>query len=95
MPAGYCRISQEVKEIEIKFSQLIEYNMRNIFSRNHSQNVVDKLVPDFFLKNVLTMDQQSEILYNLFLFYVQVETKVLTSCFCLIKSFFWGLKLVS
>ena len=31
--------------------QLIEYNMRNIFLENHTQNVVGKLVPDLFKKN--------------------------------------------
>ena len=35
----------------MKFGQLIEYNMRNIFLENHTQNVVEKLVPDPFLKN--------------------------------------------
>ena len=35
----------------IKFGQLTEYNMRNIFLENHSQNVVEKLFPDPFLKN--------------------------------------------
>ena len=35
----------------MKFGQLIEYNMRNIFLGNHIQNVVEKLVPDPFIKN--------------------------------------------
>ena len=35
----------------IKFGQLTEYNMRNIFLENPSQNVVEKLFPDPFLKN--------------------------------------------
>ena len=35
----------------IKFGQLIEYNMRNIFSWKKTQNVVEKLLPDPFLKN--------------------------------------------
>ena len=35
----------------MKFGQLIEYDMRNIFLENHTQNVVEKLVPDPFLKN--------------------------------------------
>ena len=40
------------KEQAMKFGQLIEYNMRNIFSlKNHTQNVVEKLVSDPFLKN--------------------------------------------
>ena len=40
------------KEIEtMKFGQLIECNMRNIFLKNHTQNEVEKLVSDPFLKN--------------------------------------------
>ena len=35
----------------MKFSQLKEYNMRNIFLKNHIQNVVEKLVPDFSINN--------------------------------------------
>ena len=36
----------------MKFGQLIECNMRNIFvQNNHTQNKVEKLVPDPFLKN--------------------------------------------
>ena len=34
----------------MKFCQLIECNMRNIFPENHIQNVVEKLVPDPSLK---------------------------------------------
>ena len=35
-----------------KFDQLIEYNMGSIFLKiNHAQNLVEKLVPDPFLKN--------------------------------------------
>ena len=35
----------------MKFGQLIEYNMRNIILEKSYTNVVEKLVPDFFLKN--------------------------------------------
>ena len=35
---------------KVKFGQLIEYNMRNIFLENHAQNVYEKLVPEPFLK---------------------------------------------
>ena len=36
----------------ITFSQLIQYNMRNIFfKKNHTQNVVEKPFPNPFLKN--------------------------------------------
>ena len=35
----------------MKPSQLIEYNMRNILLKNYTQNVVEKLFPDIFLKS--------------------------------------------
>ena len=35
----------------MKFGKLIEYNMRNIFVKNHRQNVLEKLFPDPYLKN--------------------------------------------
>ena len=35
----------------MKIGYLIEYNMRNIFLENHTQNVTEKLVPDPFLEN--------------------------------------------
>ena len=35
----------------MKFGQLIEYNMRNIFLKNYTENEIGRLVPDlFFLK---------------------------------------------
>ena len=34
----------------MKFGQLIEYNMRNIFLESRSQNFVKKLFPDSFLE---------------------------------------------
>ena len=35
----------------MKLGQLIKHNIRNIFLENHTQNVVEKLVPDSFIKN--------------------------------------------
>ena len=35
----------------MKLSQLIEYNMTNMFLENHTQNMVEKLFTDPFLKN--------------------------------------------
>ena len=35
----------------MKYGQLIEYNMRTIYHKNHTQNAVEKLFPDPFLKN--------------------------------------------
>ena len=34
----------------MNLGQLIECNMGNIFLENHTENVVEKLVPDPFLK---------------------------------------------
>ena len=36
---------------KMKLIQLIECNIINIFYENHTQNVVEKLFPDPFLKN--------------------------------------------
>ena len=67
--------------------------MKNIFLENHTENVVEKLLPDPFLKSKLNifLDQQSEVSYSLF-FIVPVslgmpkhiETKVLISSICFI-----------
>ena len=67
--------------------------MKNIFLKNHRENVVEKLLPDSFLKSKLniSLDQQSEVSYSLF-FIVSVsqgmpkhiETKVLISGICFI-----------
>ena len=35
----------------MKLGQLIEYSMRNIFLKNNTQNMVEKLFPDPLLKN--------------------------------------------
>ena len=62
--------------------------------KNHTQNVVEKLVTDPFLKNSklsISLDQQSELLYSLFLLYLLIvsyrkylEIKVQATCFHLI-----------
>ena len=67
--------------------------MKNIFLKNHTENVVEKLLPDPFLKSKLNifLDQQSQVSYSLF-FIVPVslgmpkhiETKVLISSICFI-----------
>ena len=36
---------------KIKLRQLTQHKMSNIFSKNHTQSVVEKLVPDPYLKN--------------------------------------------
>ena len=56
----------------MKFGQLIEWNF---FLKNHAQNVVQKLVPDPFLKKLklsISDDQsvtQSKVSCSLFLLY--------------------------
>ena len=35
----------------MKFGLLIEYNIRNLFAENHTQNVLKKLFTDPYLKN--------------------------------------------
>ena len=44
-------ISKSKGNQALKFCQLIEYNMKNIFLENHTLNVVEKLFPDSFLRN--------------------------------------------
>ena len=34
----------------MKFGQLIEYKVQNIFLKNHTQNLLEKLFPDAYLK---------------------------------------------
>ena len=35
----------------MKLSYLMEYNMRNVFLKSQTRNMIEKLVPDLFLKN--------------------------------------------
>ena len=44
-------ISRSKGNQTMKFAQLIEYNMKNIFVKNHTLSVVEELFPDPFLKN--------------------------------------------
>ena len=44
-------ISRSKANQTIKFCQLIEYNMGNIFLENYTENMVEKLVPDPFIEN--------------------------------------------
>ena len=47
----FINISRSKGNQAMKFGQLIEFNMRNIYFKNHTQNVVEKLFPGSFLKN--------------------------------------------
>ena len=42
-------ISRNKNSRTMKFGQLIEYNQRNIFIKNHAQNEAGRLVPDLSL----------------------------------------------
>ena len=44
-------VMQKTDENEMKFAQLKRYDIRNIFLKNLTKNVVEKLFPDPFLKN--------------------------------------------
>ena len=48
----------------MKSGQLIEYKMKNIFLKNHKQNMVEKLVAVSFLKN------QNFIYLFIYLFFI-------------------------
>ena len=60
----------------MKFGQLIEYNMRNIFlEKSYAKYGGEASLRSFYKKSNLniSLDQQSEHLSNFLLFYVQVE----------------------
>ena len=65
-------IAQHLKKCwqpESEICQLIEYNMRNIFLENHTQGVVEKLIPDALMKKLklsISLDQHFSMLYSLF-----------------------------
>ena len=44
-------ISRSIGNKSMEFGQLIEYNIRNIFLKNRTQNVVEKLFLGPFLRN--------------------------------------------
>ena len=59
----------------MKFGQLIKYNIRNIFLEKLYTKYGGETSPRPFSKKSklrLSLDQQSKVLYSLFLLYVQV-----------------------
>ena len=44
----FPNISRSKTNQTIKFSQLIECNMKNFFLKNHTRDVVEKPLPDLF-----------------------------------------------
>ena len=74
----------------MKFDQLIEYNIRNIFLENHTQNVMERLFPDAFLEyqnlwiNSLRFSVVSLYCMPSWGLSKDTETKLQTTCFYLI-----------
>ena len=62
------------------------------YMKNHTQSVMDKLFPDFFLKKIKNLwIVKPKVLCNLLLLYAKlrtIETKLQTACFYFIYSFF-------
>ena len=87
-----------IKSNEImKFGQLLEYNMRNIFAEKSYTKCGGETIPRPFSKRLklsIFLDQESKVLYSLFLSYAKLrtskytETKLQTICFYLIQYFF-------
>ena len=48
----FSNISRSKGNQTMKFCHLIEYKVTNIFLNNHTQNVIEELVPDPFIKNL-------------------------------------------
>ena len=81
----FPNISRSKGNQTIKFGQLIECNMRNLFLekikhkmwwRNQSETLSEKL------KLGVSLDQQSKVLYGLFLLYAKLRA----------SDYFWQLK---
>ena len=69
-------ISRSKDSQTMKIGHLIKNNMGNIFLKKHTQNVLEKLVPNFSLKNqnwAYLWTNSFSVLYSLLLLYVQVE----------------------
>ena len=60
----------------IKIGQLIEYNMRNIFLEKSYRKCDEEAIPSPFSKTSklsISLDQQSIVLYSLYLLYVKLR----------------------
>ena len=74
-----CQISQRSKISQTrKFGQLIEYNMRLFFLKSHTVNMMKRLALGLFskIKVGLSLDQQSQFLYNLIFFYCMSKSRI-------------------
>ena len=69
-------ISRSESNQTMKFGQLIECNMRNIFLEKSYSKYGGQTSPRYFLKKLklsIYPNQQSKVLHSLFLLYVKVE----------------------
>ena len=69
-------ISRSKGNQTMKFGQLIECNMRNILLKNYTQNAVEKLFLDPFLRNENSSYlcvNSLEALYSLFFWYTNLK----------------------
>ena len=61
----------------MKFTQLIEYKMRNISLEKSCTKCGVETIPRPFSKKIklsISLDQLSKVLYSLFLFYAELRT---------------------
>ena len=86
-------ISRSKSNRTMKFGQLIECNMRNIFLKTRLRNVLKRLFPNPFLKNQNWAYPWINSLYSLYSFFITfysigllkyIKTKPQTTCFYLI-----------
>ena len=69
-------ISKSKGNQTVKFGQLLEFNIINIFLEKSCTKCVGETIPRSFFKELklsISLDQQSEVSYSLFLLYVEVE----------------------
>ena len=86
-------ISRNKGNHTMKFSQLIAHHMRNVFDKNHTKNVVEKIFPNPFLKkrNWAHLWINSLKFYTVCCYYMlswglskHIKFKLHTTCFYLI-----------
>ena len=82
----------------MKFDQLIEYNMRNIFVEKSCTKFCGEFIPSPFSKKSIlsiSLNQQSKVLHSLFIFMLicglskYIETKLQTTRFYLTQSYYY------
>ena len=75
--AVFANISRSKGNQAIKFDQLIEYNIRNIFLEKSYTKLGREAIPSPFSKKSklsVSLDQYSKVLYILFLLFAKLRT---------------------